>query len=104
MLRIAPQDEACEWRPQGPSCTKIPQTCQLHRPSDDRPFRFGRGRGQNRENERIHFAKRNEAFRFAGHKSLKSLRAANHDFAGSFVFNGLSAVSFLVFSHAVPSS
>ena len=94
MLRIAPQDEGCEWRPQGPSCTKIPQTCRLHRPSDGRPFRFERGRGQNRENERIHFAKRNEAFRLAGHKRLKSLRAANHDFVGPFVFNGLSAVSF----------
>jgi hypothetical protein len=56
--------------------------------------RFGFGRAQTRENERIHFAKRNEAFRLAGHKSLKSLRAANHDFTGSFVFNGLSAVSF----------
>jgi hypothetical protein len=74
-----------------------PQTWQLHRQSGDRPFRFGRVRRQNRENERLHFTKRNEAFRFAGHKSLKSLRAANHDFAGSFVFNGLSAVSFRSF-------
>jgi hypothetical protein len=82
MLRIAPQDEACEWRPlRRTSWTKISQTCQLHCPSGDRPFRFERVRRQNRENERIHFAKRNEAFRFAGHKSLKSLRAANHDFA-----------------------
>jgi hypothetical protein len=32
---------------------------------------------------------------------LKSLRAANHDFAGSFIFNGLSAFHFAVFSHAV---
>ena len=92
------QDEACEWRSlRGPSCTK---TSQIHHPSGDRPFRFGRGRGQNRENERIHFAKRNEAFRLAGHKLLKSSRATNHGFAGSFVFNGLSAVSFRRFSRA----
>ena len=71
---------------------ETPETCPG--PSGDRPFRFGRGRGQNRENERIHFAKRNEAFRLAGHKLLKSSRATNHGFAGSFVFNGLSAVSF----------
>jgi hypothetical protein len=88
---VAPASRAC--------LQEDPQACQLHRPSGDRPFRFGRGRGQNRENERIHFAKRNEAFRLAGHKRLKSLRAANHDFAGPFVFNGLSAVSFAVFSH-----
>ena len=71
---------------------ETPETCPG--PSGDRPFRFGRGRGQNRENERIHFAKRNEAFRLAGHKLLKSSRATNHGFAGSFVFNGFSAVSF----------
>jgi hypothetical protein len=77
---------------------ETPETCPG--PSGDRPFRFGRGRGQNRENERIHFAKRNEAFRLAGHKLLKSSRATNHGFAGSFVFNGLSAVSFRRFSRA----
>jgi hypothetical protein len=58
------------------------------------PFRFGHHEAKNSENERIRFAKRNEGFRIAGRKSLKSLAAANHDFAGSFVFNGLSAISF----------
>jgi hypothetical protein len=94
MLRITRQDEACEQRPRGPSGTKIPQTCQLHHSLRDWPFRFRDERGQKSESERIRFAKRNEAFRFAGRKPLKSLCAANHDFAGSFVFNGLSAVSF----------
>jgi hypothetical protein len=46
------------------------------------------------ESERNCFAERNEVVRIAGRKSLKSLSAANHDFAGSFVFNGLSAISF----------
>jgi hypothetical protein len=55
------------------------------------PFRFGHHEAKNSENERIRFAKRNEGFRIAGRKPLKSLGAANHDFAGSFVFKGLSA-------------
>jgi hypothetical protein len=58
------------------------------------PFRFGHHEAKNSENERIRFAKRNEGFRIAGRKPLKSLGAADHDFAGSFVFKGLSAISF----------
>ena len=58
------------------------------------PFRFGHHEAKNSENERIRFAKRNEGFRIPGRKPLKSLGAANHDFAGSFVFKGLSAISF----------
>jgi hypothetical protein len=58
------------------------------------PFRFGHHEAKNSENEGIRFAKRNEGFRIAGRKPLKSLGAANHDFAGSFVFKGLSAISF----------
>jgi hypothetical protein len=78
----------------------LPTPSPVGRPSVS--FRFGRGRGQKSENERIHFAKRNEASRLACRKSLKSLCAANHDFAGLFVFNGLSATfRFAIFSHAV---
>jgi hypothetical protein len=57
-------------------------------------FVSGVDEAKNSESERNRFAERNEGFRIAGRKSLKSLSAANDDFAGSFVFNGLSAVSF----------
>src|SRR5580692_4020550 len=40
------------------------------------------------------FAKRNESFRSAGRRALKSLWAPNQHFAGLFVFNGLTAFSF----------
>jgi hypothetical protein len=60
------------------------------------PLRFVSGveEAGNSENEGFRFAKRNQAFRNGGGKPLRSLRVANHDFAGSFVFNGLSAISF----------
>jgi hypothetical protein len=44
-----------------------------------------------------YFAKRNETFRNAARKSLKSLRAPNQHFAVSFVFNGLTSFSFRAF-------
>jgi hypothetical protein len=55
-------------------------------------------------NEALRFAKRNESFRDEGLKSLKSLMAPNHDFAESFVFNGLSPVSFRSFLASALSS
>jgi hypothetical protein len=42
-------------------------------------------------------AKRNEAFRTAGRKSLTSLIVSNQHFAGLFVFKDLPAVSFRAF-------
>jgi hypothetical protein len=57
-------------------------------------FVSGVDEAKHSESERNCFAERNEGVRIAGRKSLKSLSAANHDVAGSFVFNGLSAVSF----------
>jgi hypothetical protein len=60
------------------------------------PLRFvsDAAEAKNSESEGFRFAKRNQAFRNGGGKPLKSLRVANHDFVGSFVFNGLSAISF----------
>jgi hypothetical protein len=52
------------------------------------------GKAKKSQNKPLRFAKRNESFRDDGRKSLKSLMAPNHDFAESFVFNGLSPVSF----------
>jgi hypothetical protein len=80
---------------------------EFHRALGDCPFRFVSGvdEAKNCENERIRFAKRNEGFRIAGRKSLKSLGAVNHDFAGSFIFNELSAISsrsFLACGSSVP--
>jgi hypothetical protein len=49
---------------------------------------------QKKPKEALRFVKRNESFRGEGRKSSKSLMAPNHDFAESFVFNGLSPVSF----------
>jgi hypothetical protein len=56
-------------------------------------FVSGVDEAKNSESERNCFAERNEVVRIAGRKPLKSLSVANHDFAGSFVFNGLSAIS-----------
>jgi hypothetical protein len=55
------------------------------------------GKAKKSQNKPLRFAKRNESFRDDGRKSLKSLMAPNHDFAESFVFNGLSPVSFRSF-------
>ena len=49
------------------------------------------------ENETPGFAKRNERFREAGHKPLKSLGREMSDFAISFVFKALSPLSFRAF-------
>src|SRR5580692_3483244 len=68
----------------------------IHRsaaPSQPVPFRASI-RPKGRENENEPFAKRNESFRSAGRKSLKSLWVPNQHFAGLFVFNGLTAFSF----------
>ena len=61
------------------------------------PFRFGRRRGQKLGNERIRFRQTKRRGCTAGRKPLKSLRVGNQDSAGSFVFNGLSAISFRSF-------
>jgi hypothetical protein len=68
----------------------------IHRsaaPSQPVPFRASI-RPKGRENENEPFAKRNESFRSAGRKALKSLWVPNQHFAGLFVFNGLTAFSF----------
>ncbi len=49
------------------------------------------------KNETPGFAKRNERFREAGHKPLKSLGHEMSDFAISFVFKALSPLSFRAF-------
>jgi hypothetical protein len=54
-------------------------------------------RPETAKTKRFRFATRNEGLRSAGRKPLKSLSAANHNFAGSFVFNGLCAISFRSF-------
>jgi hypothetical protein len=55
---------------------------------------------KNGENETPGFAKRNERFREAGHKPLKSLGREMSDFAISFVFKALSPLSFRAVSRA----
>jgi hypothetical protein len=47
--------------------------------------------------ERTRFAERNQAFRNKGRKPLESLGAKLGNFAGSFVFNVLSSISFRSF-------
>jgi hypothetical protein len=49
---------------------------------------------QNQQKRKERFDKRNESFRSAGRKALKSLWAPNQHFAELFVFNGLTAFSF----------
>jgi hypothetical protein len=62
------------------------------------PLRFVScaGQAQNQQKRKERFAKRNESFRGAGRKALKSLWASNQHFAKLFVFNGLTAFSFRV--------
>jgi hypothetical protein len=69
MLPIAPLDETASGPLRGSSDTKVTETCQ-NSLAHWATARFVWGVG---ENERIHFAKRNEGLRVAGHKSLKSL-------------------------------
>ena len=59
--------------------------------------RFAPRGGQNEQNETPGFAKRNERFREAGHKPLKSLGREMSDFVISFVFKALSPLSFRAF-------
>jgi hypothetical protein len=62
---------------------------------DFAPLRFGPRRGgKTSKSERIPFAERNERFRDAGRKSLRSLGCEIGHFAELFVFNGLSPFSF----------
>jgi hypothetical protein len=57
-------------------------------------LRFGVDKGQKQRKRKESFAKRNERLREEGRKSLKSLGAKSRDFAGLFVFNGLTAFLF----------
>jgi hypothetical protein len=54
---------------------------------------------QNRQKQSEYLASRNESFRMPRRKLLKSLGALNQHFAGSFVFKGLTAISFRRFQH-----
>jgi hypothetical protein len=56
-----------------------------------------RPNAQNKQNEAIGFAKRKEAFRSEGRNPLRSLGSRISNFAESFVFNGLTLVSFRSF-------
>jgi hypothetical protein len=58
------------------------------------PFRSLRRRPKKERKRNESFAKRNERFRTTTRKSLKTLAAKCSHFAGLFVFNDLTAVSF----------
>jgi hypothetical protein len=67
----------------------------------DRPLRFAPRGGQKQPKRNDSFRKRNQRFREACRKVLKSLGREISDFAGSFVFNTLIAISFRAFlAHA----
>src|SRR5580693_5037150 len=62
------------------------------------PLRFGRREAQKQRKRKESFAKRNQTFRDAGREPLRSLGTKSGDFAGSFIFNELTLVSFRALS------
>ncbi len=76
-----------------------PETLRrFHRPFGGCPFVSDANEAESRESETIHFAKRNETFRIAGLKSLKSLQAVNHPFRGIVCFQCVKRHFVLPFS------
>ena len=87
MLRIASQDEA------------FGEGIAGRRPREATgTFRFGRRRGPKQQKRNESFAKRNESFRTAGLKSLKSLCALNQSFRGIVCFQWVNCLFVSPFS------
>ena len=84
-------------RPAGALAAMTPRRASAP-PSAARPFRFALRGGQNQQKRNESFAKRNQRFREARCKSLKSLGREIRHFARSFIFNALAAISFRPFS------
>ena len=84
-------------RPAGALAAMTPRRASAP-PGAAPPFRFALRGGQNQQKRNESFAKRNQRFREACCKSLKSLGREIRHFAISFIFNALAAISFRPFS------